>query len=748
MADYDASVRVHTEVDNSKLNETGKKIKDVGEAAGKEIEKAAQKIKQQEGSWDSLLHKAEEFKTRLRDLGDKGFGPGDKIYDEAYIGWQNAEYALKQYLAELDKTTDAGIAKEAERVSREQERLAAKEAERTAKLQEQAAEEQRIADIQNNAVVHNQDLVNLLEQQEAIMERMAELRGAGAGEGYQEYDALAAKLKAVNAEIQEQRGGFEKAAAAGKKCFSAINSSAGQSVGILGEVDKKLTKLAVGVLIVNQIRKAFNSMVSAAKEGFKNLAQYSQDYNRQMSALTSSLAQTKNALAAAFEPVVNTIIPYLTQLVSWLNIVIDKVGQFLAAISGSSTYTKAKKQTVDYAKSIDTAAKAAKGALASFDELVVVSQNTAGGSSAGGELKGADAFETAQIDSKIIEELDSIKAVIKPFIDEISEWWSEINFDPLLDSLDHLKTACEPFVGYLQEGLMFFLTEILEPLGSWTIEEALPAFLDMVASGLEFLSKVIDTVQPGLSYIWEHVLKPMAEYTGDAIIWALNTISDAFKKMSDMIGSKSDEINEILEALGKIVELIWVEQIKPTLDFIMGAAGELIDYIIALVGDLIDILAGIIEFLTGVFTGDWEKAWQGLVKIFKGIVNGIIDIFEGVVNSFIEGLNNISIDVPDWVPGIGGEHFGLDFEKLHLPRLAEGAVIPGGKPFAALLGDQVPGQTNIETPLETMVEAFKTAMQEVGGYGDITVVAELDGEVVYQDVIRRDQIHKRATGEI
>jgi len=739
MANYDTSIRVHTEVDSKQIEAAGKKINEEVREAGEAVEQNTDKVKQQEGSWDSLLHKAEEFKTRLLDLANKGFGPGDKIYDEAYVGWQNAEYALKQYLTELDRQTDAGIAKA--------EQLSAKESERISKIQAQAEKENELINIQNNAVVNNQNLVALLEQQAAVMERMATLRKAGVGEGYQEYDQLAVSLKDINREIDRQRGGFSKAEQAGKRLFSSINSGTKQSGNLLGSLAKKLSGIAVAALVFNQIRKAFNAMVSAAREGFKNLAQYSQDYNTQMSALTSSLAQTKNALAGAFEPVANTIIPYLTQMISWLNIAIDKVGQFLAAISGSSTYTKAKKQNIDYAKSLDTASKAAKGALASFDELNVLSQNT-GSVSGGGEAVGADAFETAQIDSRISDALDDIRELIKPFIDDIAEWWNELNFEPLMESLDHLKTACEPFLGYIYDGLKFFLDEILLPIGTWTVEDALPAFLELLANGLEFLSSVIDAVKPGLSYIWEHVLKPIGEFTGEAFVWALNLISDALKQLADLMSDKSDEINVILEAFGKVLEELWTKHIKPTLDFIMAAAGELVTYIINVVGDIIDILAGIIEFIEGVFTGDWEKAWDGLVKIFKGIINGIIDIFEGLVNAIIEGLNALSFDVPDWVPGIGGEEFSLGFEKLSLPRLAKGMVIQGGQPFAAILGDQAPGQVNIETPLRTMVEAFNEALDErgSGAGGTYTFVAEIDGEVIYKKTVEQDELFYDTTG--
>lgn len=47
---------------------------------------------------------------------------------------------------------------------------------------------------------------------------------------------------------------------------------------------------------------------------------------------------------------------------------------------------------------------------------------------------------------------------------------------------------------------------------------------------------------------------------------------------------------------------------------------------------------------------------------------------------------------------------------LNVPKLARGAVLPANKPFLAMVGDQKHG-TNIEAPLETIVEAMNIALQ-------------------------------------
>ncbi len=543
--------------------------------------------------------------------------------------------------------------------------------------------------------------------------------------------------------------GFEKIEKSSKKCFRTIQSGTKKSNGLFSNMASRLKSIALSLLVFNGITKGFNAMVSAMKEGFKNLAQYSSEYNGQMSALKSSMAETKNALAAAFEPVVNTVIPYLTQMIQWLNIAIDTVGQFFAALKGNSTYTKAGKQAIDYGKSLDAASKSAKRALAAFDELNVISESGGGGGSAGGEKTGADAFETGEVDSKIIDATDRIKAIMRPFIDSISEWWNELNFEPLLTSLDNLWVALEPFIGYAYDGLMFLLTDILEPLGTWTIEEALPAFFDLVATALSALGDVIETVKPGLQYIWDNVLVPIGEWAADAFVDALDMISGALEELANVFSSKEEEITTILTALGEAASWLWEKYLKPQFDFLMGAMGELFTYIDNVVGDIIDILAGIIGFITGVFIGDWETAMNGLVDVFEGIMNGLADIFEGIVNAIISGLNSLSFEVPDWVPEPwGGSTFGFNLEKLKLPRLANGAVIQGGQPFAAILGDQRFGQTNIETPIKTMVDAFKQALSEMGGNagGQYTFVAQLDGEVLFRETVRQNEIFKKSTG--
>lgn len=87
--------------------------------------------------------------------------------------------------------------------------------------------------------------------------------------------------------------------------------------------------------------------------------------------------------------------------------------------------------------------------------------------------------------------------------------------------------------------------------------------------------------------------------------------------------------------------------------------------------------SGIIDFITGVFTGNWKKAWNGVKNIFSGVFNSFRGIVKAplnavisLINAAIGGLNRISVDIPDWVPIWGGNHYGINLPKI--PYLARG----------------------------------------------------------------------------
>lgn len=171
---------------------------------------------------------------------------------------------------------------------------------------------------------------------------------------------------------------------------------------------------------------------------------------------------------------------------------------------------------------------------------------------------------------------------------------------------------------------------------------------------------------------------------------------------------------------------------------------------------------GIITFIKGVFTGDLELAMQGVRDVGIAVGNSFLEFMAIVTNGFVDainvligGLNSIVGDIPDWVELFGLIIPGLPTALVSLkgfqtlphwtaPRLAQGAVIPPNREFMAVLGDQKSG-TNIETPLETMVQAFRQALNEGGG-GDLHLQVYVGDDKVTDTVIRGINRRARAGG--
>lgn len=148
-----------------------------------------------------------------------------------------------------------------------------------------------------------------------------------------------------------------------------------------------------------------------------------------------------------------------------------------------------------------------------------------------------------------------------------------------------------------------------------------------------------------------------------------------------------------------------------------------------------------------------KNCGNGLIEGFENAINGIIGMFERMINWIVNGLNNISFEVPDWVPVIGGKTLGFNipevkFDRVSIPRLAQGAVIPPNREFLAVLGDQKQG-TNIEAPLQTIVDAFNIALSQNSGYnggGNTEVVLEIDGREFGRAVVEQGNRENRRIG--
>lgn len=621
--------------------------------------------------------------------------------------------------------------------------------------------------IDDAAQKSNSELDDLSARLKLLEDKKNKLLNSGQGEGFVNYDAINAEIEAIKAnmgliseiesiksnianteKIKSSTKDIENQGDAAEKTSEKINqlkeacNRTSQSIRKMGDSAKKSkSNFAVGLKTIlkyafgiRSLIALFNKLRSAMVEGFKNLAQFNDGVNPTNTALSnlkSALTQLKNSFAVAFAPILTVIEPILTRLISLLSTAMNYVGQFFAALTGASTFTKAIKVQENYAKSLNgtaAAAKKAKKSVYAFDELNTKDNGSTSSSGGSGSVNPNQMFEVAPIESKIAGLADKIKSIINPIKESVQNWFANVNFDPLIDSFNKLKVAVQPIIDNIGNGLLWLFENVLEPFSSFVIEDALPAFFNLLASAVEACNKAFEVISPYLSEIWNEVFAPFAAFLGETFVVILNDVSQFFSDMGDMFVAKSEEIGTIFEFLKTILDIVSIKW-KVCIQLMSGQLQPFLAMVKNIISHVIDILSGLIKFITGVFTGNWRQAWEGVKDVLKGILNVIIDIVEGSINRIIGALNAISFDIPDIVPGIGGKHIGFNITPVSLPRLASGTVVPRqSREFAAILGDNN-RETEVVSPLSTMKQAMIEALSESGfggGNGDVYISADGD----------------------
>ena len=123
-------------------------------------------------------------------------------------------------------------------------------------------------------------------------------------------------------------------------------------------------------------------------------------------------------------------------------------------------------------------------------------------------------------------------------------------------------------------------------------------------------------------------------------------------------------------------------------------------------------------YIAPIFTAQWwadlgKRALNGLIGIVEKGLNYLIE----KINAFIGGISKVTSAVGDV---IGADWSIPKIPKVKIPRLAKGTVLPGGKPFLAVVNDNPAGKPNIEAPAELIKQMAMEAMLEVSATGQTT----------------------------
>ena len=232
-----------------------------------------------------------------------------------------------------------------------------------------------------------------------------------------------------------------------------------------------------------------------------------------------------------------------------------------------------------------------------------------------------------------------------------------------------------------------------------------------------------------------------------------NAIKTFFTKFFEEVKEKklgkrlAELINKGVKILNDLINEIPWEDIYNTID----------DFITNL--DWVGILRNIANLWSAKKSILINTGMSIMRAVFKSIMDSIgekIDeLTNKIYNGVIDGLNSLPF-INIKTHGGGGTSIDdktyTSYRKsapMSIPHLAKGAVIPPNNKFLAMLGDQTSG-TNIETPLSTMIQAFKSALSDsnYSGMGDIYIPIYVNNELTSEELIRKQEIERyRSNGK-
>lgn len=596
----------------------------------------------------------------LQKLYDSGKGLGTPEYDNQLKKVAELTEAYKRYKAEVSKTdaqTQAEADKQASAKAKEEAKINStlqKLEEVRAKEVQAAMEANRLKAIGDSAEVSRQDIVDLNTELAKLKARQADLKKAGLGSGFKEFDNNEIRIAQIESQLRDYQKSLLQTDSAQKK-VTASSKKLSKSLKDTGKSAKSansgLGKMLGTSILFSFVFQAISGVMNAMKEGFTNLAQYSSSTNNSISILWSSLERLKNSLATAFAPILDVVAPILSKFIDMLSTAASYVSMFFAFLSGKSTYTRAVAVQKDYAASLaDTAsgaqdaadatneaADAAEGYLSPLDEINKLDKNDTSGSripssgdgSGGGEGRGP-LFEEVEItDIPILEKLkDILSQIFRPF----KEAW-EKEGKATIDAAKYAFSSLAELAKSVGRSILEVWTNGTGTKMLSTILQIFQGILITVGNIATRLNEAWNTNKVGtaiiqaIADIFQTILGFINNIVWATVDWASNL---DFYPLLNSIKNLLESIRPIIKAIGDFLYDIYTSIILPIVTFliekalpgIINALSELFEFI----GDHEWIIEAIGSALIGAFAA---SKIVPLITTIIGAVKGVVKILTG-----------------------------------------------------------------------------------------------------------------------
>lgn len=521
---------------------------------------------------------------------------------------------------------------------------------------------------------------NLQDEVDRYKDALYYAEKAGYGLGDAPYDKALAGLQRAKKAMQDYKKNLlgvdneqKKASKSGSKLNKSLKGTEKASRG----ARMGLGRMLATSILFSTVFRAISAVTGGLKEGMDNLAQYSDDTNKALSLLMSSMTQLKNSFGTAFSPLVEYAAPALAQFINLLSQAVTWTAQLLAALTGKDTFVKAVKVQQDYADSLNKtkdetkdAAKETEKAIAPFDKLIQITTGKKKKEDKN-ELKPEDMFTTEEVSNDIKLQAEAIKNTLGKLFDPLKESWLQ-NGPQVMSSLQNTFSAIKQLAGDV--GASFMQVWNVEGYGKRITDDLLITFANLTDTvgnlvrnfdtawksgdtGTNIMRHLGDIILEITGFFREAseslkewsadldftpllesfdrmlvAIRPIVSDVGDAILWLLNNVLEPIAKWGieqalpavfNLIAAALKTVHSVIEALKPMGTWLWENFLQPLGEW----TGDII----------IAALKKIAEWLEKF--SDWIKRNQ---KLVENITIAVVAFFAGwKFSEFVAGVKSM-----------------------------------------------------------------------------------------------------------
>lgn len=388
-------------------------------------------------------------------------------------------------------------------------------------------------------------------------------------------------------------------------------------------VDGVVKKVGKWALAVFGVRSAYNFV----RQAISTLS----GSNEQ---IATDIEYIRFALASTLQPIIEWLIQAVYKLLMLIGGIVQKIfGINIFANATTKAFNKSNKEIAKMRKQ-----------LAGFDEANVLGDNA---KTAGGGAK------TPSFDLSKLGDTNEIVNTITSIFNKIGEFIDGFFTRVRMKITKFLKELGAP--GYFIKAIEHLI---------FGIGKALEGIIDIVKGIFQIITGIftgnIDLFLQGIQSIFDGVVKVIQGILSVVI----SNLQLIFGPIFSVLGKMFDYWKSGFQSILNVVKTVW-NGIKSVFSAIIAYVSGVFTNVWNIIKGVISKIAETFKSLKETFKTTLDSLWDIAKKPLNLLIDGI--------NKLIKGLNKIKVEIPDWVPEIGGKGFGVNIPTI--PRLAKGGII-------------------------------------------------------------------------